>query len=87
MATHMKTTIDIAPALLEEAKRIARERETTLRALVEDGLRRVLDEERSGRRYAYDHVSVDDWPKPGVDLSDWGAIKALIREPEFLDRD
>ena len=39
----MKTTIDIADGLLEEAKAAARRRQTTLRALVEDGLRRTLD--------------------------------------------
>jgi Arc/MetJ family transcription regulator len=40
----MKTTIDIAEALLDEARRQADRRGTTLRALVEDGLRRVLKE-------------------------------------------
>jgi hypothetical protein len=39
----VKTTIDIADGLLEEAKAAARRRRTTLRALVEDGLRRTLD--------------------------------------------
>ena len=39
----VKTTIDIADGLLEEAKAAARRRHTTLRALVEDGLRRTLD--------------------------------------------
>jgi len=38
----MKTTIDIAKSLLDEARRQADRRGTTLRALVEDGLRRVL---------------------------------------------
>jgi hypothetical protein len=40
----MKTTIEIADSLLVEAKRLARERSTTLREVVEEGLRRVLDE-------------------------------------------
>ena len=39
----MKTTVDIADGLLDEAKAAARRRNTTLRALVEDGLRRTLD--------------------------------------------
>jgi hypothetical protein len=39
----VKTTIDIADALFEAAKALAARRGTTLRALVEDGLRMVID--------------------------------------------
>ena len=42
MGTHMKTTIDLSDALFESAKGLAQRRQTTLRALVEEGLRRVL---------------------------------------------
>ncbi len=42
----MKTTIDIADPVLEEAKTLAAKEGTTLRALVEDGLRRVLIERK-----------------------------------------
>jgi Arc/MetJ family transcription regulator len=38
----MKTTIEISDALLEQAKRRASEHGTTLRALVEEGLREIL---------------------------------------------
>jgi len=49
MASHMKTTIQIADSLFREARRVARQERTTLRSLVEEGLRRVLAEHR-GRR-------------------------------------
>lgn len=39
----MKTTLEISDPLLARAKRRARELGRPLRALVEDGLRRVLD--------------------------------------------
>jgi len=45
----MKTTIDISEALLGQAKRLAERRGTTLRALVEEGLREVLAQRASAR--------------------------------------
>lgn len=49
MVAHMKTTIEISDPLFEKAKRAAARERTTVRALVERGLRRVL-EERAPRR-------------------------------------
>lgn len=42
----MKTTLDISDPLLREAKRLAAREGTTLRALVEQGLRRVVAEKK-----------------------------------------
>ncbi len=50
MGTHMKTTIEIAPGVLTEAKRVAAAEGTTLRALVEEGLRSVLEARQKRRR-------------------------------------
>ena len=52
MASHMKTTIQISDSLLQEARRVAQRENTTLKALVEQGLRRTLTErkERGGFR-------------------------------------
>jgi hypothetical protein len=47
----MKTTINIPDSLLEEAKKVARNEKITLRNLIEEGLRRSIDERRGrGRR-------------------------------------
>jgi Arc/MetJ family transcription regulator len=43
MVTRMKTTIEITDELLERAKEAARRERTTLRSLVEEGLRHTLD--------------------------------------------
>jgi putative antitoxin of VapBC-like toxin-antitoxin system len=45
----MKTTIELPDPLLERAKRVAARDSTTLRELIEEGLRHVLDE-RAARR-------------------------------------
>ena len=42
MGTHMKTTIEISEALFLEAKRQAAKNGTTLRALIEQGLKQAL---------------------------------------------
>jgi len=45
----MKTTIDISDAALAEAKLVAASEGTTLRALIEEGLRHVLAARRKRR--------------------------------------
>ena len=50
MASHMKTTVHISDALLEEAKAIASREGSTLRELIEAGLRREVTERRRRRR-------------------------------------
>ncbi len=44
MVSHMKTTIHIADSLFEEARKVARRERTTLKALVDEGLRKVVAE-------------------------------------------
>jgi len=45
----MKTTVEIPNSLLEEAKKLASKERTTVRALFEEGLRRVIrDRKHSG---------------------------------------
>ena len=47
----MKTTLDISDPLLRDARKAAAQRGTTLRALVEQGLRQVLAEKKRGRPF------------------------------------
>lgn len=44
MGSHMKTTIEIPDPLLDQARSLAAREGTTLRALIERGLRHVVDE-------------------------------------------
>jgi hypothetical protein len=47
----MKTTIEIVDGLLQEAKRLAVGEGTTVRALMEEGLRRVVSDRRENRHF------------------------------------
>ncbi len=60
MGTYMKTTIEVSSPLFLSAKDLARQRKTTLRALVEEGLRRVIAEDASslGPAFKLDDASV-----------------------------
>jgi hypothetical protein len=50
MVNHMKTTIQIPDSLLKEARKLANEERTTLKSLMEEGLRRIVsDRKRRGR--------------------------------------
>ena len=51
MAYHMKTTIQIPDAVFEEARKLAHRERTTLKALVEQGLRKVLSEHKQHNRF------------------------------------
>lgn len=46
MVSHMKTTIQIPDSLFNEARKLANEEQTTLKALMEEGLRKIIAEHR-----------------------------------------
>jgi len=69
----MKTTVDLPDDLLIAAKKLAAERRTTLRSLVERGLRRELGKsERSAahRRPRIRWVTVKGGLASGLDVAD-----------------
>lgn len=81
MGAHMKTTVDIADALLDEAKRVASREGTTLRALIEQGLRRTLAERRRGGRFRLRRASFKGQGlQPGVKELSWERVRELAYE-------
>ncbi|MDJ0952636.1 MAG: DUF2191 domain-containing protein [Acidimicrobiia bacterium] len=75
----MKTTVEIADELLKRAKQAALDRETTLRDLIERGLRRELDEPE--REFRLRDASVGGaGTQPGIDEGDWRTIAELAYE-------
>jgi hypothetical protein len=53
MGGYMKTTIELSDAILDSAKALAQQNKTTLRALVEEGLRHVLLQSRADAKPAF----------------------------------
>lgn len=67
--------------MLREAKLIAAREGTTLKALVEEGLRHVIDERvqhESGFRLR-DCSYGSGGGLPGIDINDWMSMKSLTR--------
>jgi len=81
MGTHMKTTVELSTPLLREAKTVAAREGTTLRALLEEGLRESVARRKRSRRFRLRNTSVrGKGLQPGVDLSNWEQIRSLIYE-------
>lgn len=70
----MKTTVELPDALLREAKRVALRDKTTVRAVIERGLRAVVGARASADRFALRRAafkgdglvaerSLDDWER------------------------
>lgn len=77
----MKTTIDIADAVLEQAKRLAARRGTTVRALVELGLRRVIAESSKDAGFVLRKASFKgEGLQPDLDAASWDRLRELAYE-------
>ena len=75
----MKTTIDIADALLVRAKRHAQRSGIPLRAVVEEGLRRVLAAEDVPAPYQLPDLSVGDACDPDpLESMSWADLRDEI---------
>ncbi len=55
----MKTTVDISDELLKKAKRLAAKRRTTLREIIEQGIRNTVKEHQRGVKYVLPDMSVN----------------------------
>jgi Arc/MetJ family transcription regulator len=83
MGAHMKTTIEISDALLQAAKRMASERGTTLRMVVETALRRHLEgasDQAQTRLRLRRHSFRGRGLQSGLSESDWSAIRERAYE-------
>ena len=74
----MKTTVDIADPLLRQARRLASRRGTTLKAIIEAGLRAELTKEQlPPRQPVRTHTFGGKGLQQGLDWGDWAALRSL----------
>lgn len=79
MVTHMKTTIDIADVLLAEAKAVAAAEGTTVRSLVEEGLRLAITRHRESPGFRLREASFrGSGVRADASLERWDEIRTLI---------
>ena len=75
----MKTTIDIADTVLEQAKQLAAHQGTTLRALVEEGLRGVVEEHSARQRFTLRRVTFGGrGMRPEMMEKGWDAVRDTV---------
>ena len=83
----MKTTIDIHDELLARARRHARDTGRPLRAVVEDGLRRVLSSTDSSHRYKLSDLRVGNpHAADPLETCSWPELRELIYGNPFETR-
>jgi hypothetical protein len=73
----MKTTIELADSLLREARRSARERGLTLKALIEEGLRLVLRDHQKPGRFQLKRKSFRGTGR-AAGTESWESVRELI---------
>jgi hypothetical protein len=74
----VKTTIDLNDALFQETKRAAAKRGTTMRAMIEQGLRWVLDQE-APKPFVWKPVPFKgEGLQPGQREGDWAQVQELM---------
>ena len=81
--THMKTTIELPDELLERSKAVARRENSTLKALIEEGLRMAL---RARRRKPAAPFALQPFLGDGLSTEFAGAGWKAMRDEIYRDR-
>jgi hypothetical protein len=76
----MKTTVEIADPLLRKARKLAKDRKTTLREVLETALRREIAEAARARKpFRLKRATFrGEGLQPGVDLSNWDQVRSIV---------
>lgn len=75
----MKTTIEISDPLLEAARQVAGQEKTTVKALVEEGLRKVIEARQRGSVFKLRRVTFKgSGLQPEVAGATWKRLREMI---------
>lgn len=81
MLKHMRTSVDLSEAVLQRAKKLAKQRKTSMRALIEEGLRLLSDRQEAVSRYRLVDCSYGEGGmQPGIASEDWATLRDLVYE-------
>jgi len=79
MLRHMRTSVDMPDDILEEARAIAGSQKTTLRSLMEEGLRWVIQQRKKPRRFRLRDAAVGGKGlQPGIREGSWQELREMI---------
>ena len=77
----MKTTVEIPNSLLEEARRLASKERTTVKALVQEGLRRLISERKKKGGFRLRRATFKgNGRQPHIADASWERIRDLVYE-------
>lgn len=79
MVDRMKTTVNLPDELVREAQELARQQRTTLRELIETGLRAVVRQRTTDSTFVLEDASVDGQGlQPAFRGASWDQIRNAI---------
>ena len=79
--THMKTTVEIAEDLFARTREVAQREGTTLRNLIEEGLRFVLTQREKKAAYRWPDLSVGgEGLSPEIEEGGWERVRDRMYE-------
>jgi hypothetical protein len=77
----MKTTVEIQDGLLKAVRKVAAEEDTTVRALIEEGLRRVVEQRQVSSHFRLRHAGFGKGGlQAGIREGSWEQIRDLVYE-------
>ena len=80
MPRHMKTTVHIPDTLLAEAQVLAAQEKTTLKALIAEGLQKVISDRKTHKPFEMKDCSFPPAEQAGktVEPREWSDIASLV---------